>query len=84
MQQTPLFAAHKGACDRALDAWLKRQYPEGEWLLLWEELAGFLQQLSHNAEHAFVDDRRGEYHKTILKMPGADLHNETPTYDPRS
>ncbi|MFD7915954.1 hypothetical protein ACFV30_35460 [Streptomyces sp. NPDC059752] len=82
MQQTPLFAAHKGACDRAIDTWLERHYPEDEWLLMREELGHVLKQINYNAEHAFADDRRGEYHKAILKMPGADLLSETPSVDP--
>ncbi|MFI5831047.1 hypothetical protein ACIA6C_28000 [Streptomyces sp. NPDC051578] len=83
IEHTPLFAAHKGACDRALDNWLKKQYPQGQWLLMWEELGDFLKQLAYNSEHAFTDDTKGEYHKTILKMPSSDLHAETPTFDPQ-
>ncbi|MFE2850609.1 hypothetical protein ACFXJO_05675 [Streptomyces lavendulae] len=77
-QQSPLYAAHKGPCDRALEAWLKTQYPEGDWLLNWEELGDFLRQLAHNAEHAFADDTKGEYHQLIIKQPRNDPHEQIP------
>ena len=76
-QQSPIYAAHKGACDRALDLWLKKQYGEG-WLILWEELGTFMRQLAHNAVNDFADDKKGEYHRLIIKQPATDPHDAVP------
>lgn len=80
-QQSPLYAAHKGACDRALDAWLKGQYGPG-WILMWEELGVYLRQLLHNAENDFADDAKGEYHQLIIKQPKNDPHSKIPDGPP--
>jgi hypothetical protein len=76
-QQSPVFAAHKGSCDRGLDLWLKKQYGSG-WIIMWEELGTYLRQLAYNAEHAFEDDKNGEYHQLIIKQPANDPHTEIP------
>ena len=76
-QQSPTYAAHKGACDRALEKWLKQQYGDG-WILMWEELGTFLRQLLHNAENDFADDTKGEYHQLLVKQPKNDPHTEIP------
>lgn len=78
-QQSPLYAAHKGRCDQALDAWLKKQYSIADhWILLWEELDAFMEQLAHNAMNAFADDEEGEYHQLVIKQPRNDPHTEIP------
>ncbi|MBX9425461.1 hypothetical protein [Streptomyces lateritius] len=76
-QQSPVYAAHKGACDRGLEAWLKKQYGPG-WITLWEEMGTYLRQLLHNAEHSFEEDAEGEYHRLVIKQPGNDPHIEIP------
>lgn len=77
-QQSPLFTAHKRACDQALSRWLEPQYPlDGDWIDLSEEIDVFRKQLDNNANRSFVDDDRGEYHQTILRMP-TDPHREVP------
>ncbi|MGC2997169.1 hypothetical protein ACPF8X_01860 [Streptomyces sp. G35A] len=38
-----------------------------------------LKQLGNNASRSFVDDPRGEYHQTILRMP-TDPHREVPQH----
>lgn len=75
-QQSPTFAAHKGRCDRALEAWLRKQYGDG-WIYLWEELGVWLRQLTHNIANDFDDDTEGEYLQVIVKMP-TDPHREIP------
>jgi hypothetical protein len=77
-QQSPLFAAHKGRCDRALELWLSGQYPlRDHWINLWEETDVFLKQLGNNADRSFDDDPNGEYHELIIRMP-EDPHDEIP------
>ncbi|GHE56978.1 hypothetical protein GCM10014715_07530 [Streptomyces spiralis] len=71
---------HKGRCGRALDQWLRSQYPlEDHWISLWEEIDVFLKQLGNNASRSFADDKRGEYHELIVEMPrrSADWHAAT-------
>jgi hypothetical protein len=78
-QQSPLYAAHKGRCDQALDAWLKKQYSSSDhWILLWEELDSFMRQLGHNSTNAFADDAEGEYHQLVIKQPRNDPHTAIP------
>jgi hypothetical protein len=77
-QQSPLFASHKGGCDRVLDRWLQAQYPlDDNWINLWEEIDVFLEQLGHNVGRSFAEDPRGDYHEVILRMP-ADPHQQSP------
>ncbi|MFC8065463.1 hypothetical protein [Streptomyces sp. NPDC057293] len=76
-QQSPLYAAHKGRCDQALDTWLKKQYGSG-WLILWEELDTFARQFQHNTANAFADDSAGEYHQLVIKQPNNDPHSKIP------
>jgi hypothetical protein len=77
-QQSPIFAAHKGRCDRALELWLRGQYQISDhWINLWEEVDVFLKQLGNNANRSFADDGRGEYHELIVHMP-KDPHDEQP------
>ncbi|MFF1709277.1 hypothetical protein [Streptomyces sp. NPDC058268] len=73
-EQSPLYAAHKGRCDRSLEAWLKKQHEqhEGQWILLWEELDDFLRQLSHNGANPFAADSEGTYHRAVIRHPKAD------------
>jgi hypothetical protein len=78
-QQSPLFAAHKGSCDQALDAWLTEQYRlEDHWILSWEELETFIRHLSANSKKDFSEDPQGEYHRFVIKVPSNDLHREVP------
>jgi hypothetical protein len=77
-QQSPLFVAHKRRCDQALTRWLDNDYPrDGDWIDLSEEIDVFRKQLDSNATRSFAEDRRGEYHQTILRMP-VDPHRTTP------
>lgn len=76
-EQSPVFAAHKGKCDRALETWLRQQYGEG-WIYLWDELGTFLRQLNFNVARDFEQDPEGEYHQTIIRQPKNNPHNEIP------
>lgn len=76
-QQSPVYVAHKGACDRALEVWLRKQYSDG-WIHMWEELSVFLKQLAHNAVNDFADDKKGEYHQLVIKHPSIDPHQAVP------
>lgn len=79
-RQSPLYVAHKGRCDQALDLWLKGEYGDG-WIPMWEELGVFLKQLTHNAVNDFADDKKGEYHRLVIKQPGTDPHDTVPDFD---
>ncbi|MFD5566616.1 hypothetical protein [Streptomyces cadmiisoli] len=77
-QISPIFAAHKGRCDRALELWLRGQYPiDDHWINLWEEVEVFMKQFNNNVSRSFDEDPQGEYHQTIVKMPGSP-HDELP------
>lgn len=75
--QSPMYAAHKGNCDMAMEKWLKVQYGQG-WITLWEEADTFLQQLVHNFTRAFGEDTRGDYQRLIIQHPKSDPHREIP------
>ncbi|GAA0969921.1 hypothetical protein GCM10009555_017930 [Acrocarpospora macrocephala] len=73
-QTSPVFVAHKGACDRALTKWLGTAYPEADgWHHSWEEIQFFLSNLVHNFDHPYADDPDGEYldHQLVLPLAGA-------------
>ncbi|MDX3229407.1 hypothetical protein [Streptomyces sp. ME19-01-6] len=67
-RQTPLYVAHKGRCGRALEIWFEKHYPPADgWIDLWDDLADFVRQLTHNLTNAFADDPDGEYHPHRLE-----------------
>lgn len=67
---TPLFAAHKGRCDAALQAGLQDRYPGDQWAWLWEEADHFLKYLSGNFKKPFADDPEGTYREHRIAFPG--------------
>lgn len=67
---TPLFAAHKGRCDRVVQAGLQDRYPGDQWVWLWEEADHFLEYLNGNFRKPFADDPNGNYHEHRIALPG--------------
>lgn len=69
-ESSPLFVAHKGVCDRALESRLAERYPLDEgWTELWEELGVFVKQLAHNSTNPFTDDTEGTYRANTVVHP---------------
>lgn len=67
-RQSPLYVAHKGECGRKVEAMLHAAYPlDDGWVDLWDDIADFLKQLTHNTTNAFADDPDGEYHQHRLE-----------------
>ncbi|MEV7427002.1 hypothetical protein [Streptomyces sp. NPDC091212] len=66
-RQSPLYVAHKGICGRKVEAMLHASYPHADgWVDLWDDIADFVRQLTHNATEAFSDDPDGTYHRHTL------------------
>ncbi|MER7953874.1 hypothetical protein [Streptomyces sp. NPDC096030] len=76
-EQSPLYAAHKGACDQALEAWLMSQY-DSQWVPLWEEIGTFLKQLVHNTGRDFSQDSKGQYQQLVIRHPASNPHSQVP------
>lgn len=69
-QQSPIYVAHKGRCDRAVKLWIDQHYPAADgWIDLWDDLEDFVHQLTHNLANAFADDTDGTYHPHRLAHP---------------
>lgn len=66
---TPLFVAHKGGCDVAVQRTLEERYVGEQWVWLWEDVGPFTKTLMHNLTNSFADDRQGTYHKQRVAFP---------------
>lgn len=61
-QSSPLYVAHKGDCDRRIEAALEQRYTAADgWTSLWEEAGDFLHYLTNNLTQTFADDPDGRY-----------------------
>lgn len=66
---TPLFVAHKGGCDVAVQRTLEERYSGDQWVWLWEEGGHFIKYLTHNYTHSFDEDIDGTYHPQRVAFP---------------
>ncbi len=68
-RSSPIYVSHK-QCARSVEAWLETIYPRRDgWMVLWDEMRIFVQQLAYNASHAFADDAEGTYRSHSLALP---------------
>ncbi|MFI7632416.1 hypothetical protein [Microbispora rosea] len=69
-ETSPLFVAHKGACDMAVQQWLAANYPVADgWSDLWDEIDDFLAYLGGNFKRSFAEDADGQYVPHVVVMP---------------
>lgn len=65
---TPLYVAHKGRCDQAVQKGVETEYPEDTWVWLSEEADKFLSDLAGNFKRRFEDDKRGTFHEHRIAL----------------
>lgn len=65
---TPLFVAHKGRCDQAVQQGLTTDYPGDEWVWLWEEAGKLLVDLAGNFKRRFEGDANGTFHEHRIAL----------------
>ncbi|WP_030319645.1 hypothetical protein [Streptomyces flavochromogenes] len=78
-ETSPVYAAHRGRCDRVLEKWLMTQYDD-EWMPLWEEIGEFAAGLAHYAKQELPKNGESQPRRQLVKHPASDPHQELPDF----